>query len=475
MRFVDREDELKLLTDHLTRPGAGMFVLYGRRRIGKTALLHRAIGSLPRTAYHVGTRSTPTEEMRRLSETLAAAWSIPLLAAQPLASFAALLALLEGIDGPAVLVLDELPYLLESEPALPGMLQAAWDQALSRSQLKLVLCGSSVGMMENAFFSPGSPLFGRRTGQLRLGPLAPQHLAGVFDWSLPEIIELAALFGGVPGYLQRLDPTLDLATNLRRHVLTRGEPLYEEVPFLLREELREPRVYNAILASIAAGARKFSELSSKVGLDRANLTRYLGVLAGLGLVEREVPVTERQPEKSRKGLYRIADPFVATSFAFVHPFRDELERGLADQVMASRVAPQLHIYLSRAVEPVLRDLFLAGFAAEDVPFRPFLGGRHWSPTAELDLVLLEETRRHAFIAELKWAAEAVSTALLDGLRDRVAREPAFAGVECTFALVSRAGFAGSRKLAADERLIDLSLALETRAPGSSPQSARHRG
>jgi hypothetical protein len=456
MEFLDRESELALLADHLQRPGPGMFVLFGRRRIGKTALLHRAIADLPRAAYHVATRSTVTEELRRLSVELARTWEIPLLAAQPLASIEALLALLESVPDGSVLVLDEFPYLVEAEPALPGLLQARWDASLSRRAVKLVLCGSSVGMMEETFFSPRSPLLGRRTGQLRLGPLAPHHLAPAFRRPMPELVELAAVFGGVPGYLQRLDPGASLATNISRHMLRRGEPLYEELPFLLREELREPRVYHAILATVAAGSRKFGEISSKVGLDRANLTRYLSVLADLGLVEREVPVTERTPERSRKGLYRIVDPFVAAWFAFVHPNRDALERGLVEQVLEYDVKPRLPLYLSHAVEPVLAQLVSGGSLSAAVPFGPARVGRYWSPTAELDLVLLDEERRRAWIAEIEWTGGKVALSELDGLRRRVAREDVFAGMEITYALISRCGFSGRRRIADDERLVDVS-------------------
>ena len=457
MDFLDRESEMALLNDHLARPGAGMFILYGRRRIGKTALLHKAIETIPGATYHVATRSTITEELRRLSVTLAASWQAPLLAAQPLGSAEALLAFLEGAAAPGPLVLDEFPYLVEAEPALPGLLQARWDAALSRRNIKLVLCGSSVGMMEDIFLSQRSPLFGRRTGQLRLGPLAPHHLRPAFGRTLAEMVELSAVFGGVPGYLQRLDPAADLATNIRRHLLQRGEPLYEEIPFLLREELREPRVYHAILATIATGARKFGEISSKVGLDRANLTRYLSVLIDLGLVEREVPITENQPDKSRKGLYRIADPFVAAWFTFVHPYRDALERGLADEVLERDVLPRLQVYLSHAVEPVLRELLQRGPLSTVVPFPPSHGGRYWSPTAELDIVLLDERRQQAFIAEVKWTRERVSLSELDHLRRRVAGESALTALKPTFALISRNGFTG-RRLDPDERAIDLSKA-----------------
>lgn len=455
MEFIDREDELRLLGDHLDRPGPALFVLFGRRRIGKTALLQRAIASHPRAAYHVGTRSTIHEELARLSRTLARAWGHRLLEAQPLTSIDGLIAYLEGLTGPHVLALDELPYLVESDPSLPGQLQAAWDRSLSASELKLIVCGSAVSVMSDTFLSHRSPLFGRRTGQLRLGPLEPHHLVETFRWPTPNVVELAALFGGVPGYLQRLDPGDGLVENLVRAVLRKGEPLYEEVPFLLREELREPRVYQAILAVIAGGARKFGEISSKTGLERANLSRYLSILQDLGLVEREVPVTERHPEKSRKGLYRIADPFLATWYRFVHPHRDRLERGLMEEVVEQEIAPQLHHVLSLAVEPVVRELFLSAPLAAQVPFEPAHIGRHWSPTAEVDVVLLDEGRSQAFVGEVKWSSD-VPVSTLDNLRRRVGAEPAFAGMQCTYALISRSGFSGPpRRLEPDERLVDL--------------------
>jgi len=456
MEFIDRQSEIELLADHLNRPGAAMFVLYGRRRIGKTALLQELLGNHSGAAYHVGTRSTMSEELHRLSATLAQSWSKRFLQVQPLTSSAALLAFLESIEDTAVLALDEFPFLVESDPSLPGSLQASWDRALSRGKLKLILCGSSVAVMESTFLEPRAPLFGRRTGQLRLGPLPTRELVQVFPYSPVELIELAATFGGIPGYLQRLDPERKLTENLRRHVLRRGEPLYEEIPFLLREELREPRVYHAILSVVAGGARKFGEISSKVGLDRANLSRYLATLIDLGFMEREVPATIRHPEKSRKGLYRIQDPFLATWFALVHPFRDQLERDPSNPVIDEQILPRFKDRLAQAVEPVIRELFLHPPLSELIPFSPDRSGRYWSPTAEFDLVFIDRERHRCMIGELKWSHRKISPSLLDDLRRRVAGESEFNGLEPVFALISREGFTRGRKLAADERLVDLS-------------------
>ncbi len=456
MDFIDRENELGILRDHLKKPGASMFVLYGRRRIGKSALIGRLLEGLPRAAYHVATRSTTSDELARLSACLAVAWDIPLLEAQPLSSPAGLAALLESVREPSILVLDEFPYLAEGEPSLPGMLQASWDRRLSKGPLKLVFCGSSVSVMEGTFLSPRSPLYGRRTGQLRLGPLAAGCLKEAFRWKTPEIVELSALFGGVPGYLCRLNPELSLAENLREKVLRRGEPLYEEIPFLLREELREPRVYHSILAAMAGGARKFGEICSKAGLDRANLSRYLGTLSELGLVEREVPVTERKPDKSRNGLYRISDPFVATWFAFVHPYRDAIERGGPGPETMREILARVRDSMPRAVEPVLRGMLLDPPLSDFVPFRPAAAGRQWSREAEFDAVLLDEVRKNAFIAEFKWGSGRADPGLLDGLREKACREPAFAGMKLTFCAAARNGFSKRRKTSSDERLLDVS-------------------
>jgi len=441
-----------VLEDHLGRPGGGLFVVYGRRRVGKTALLRRLLEGVPRGAYHVGTQSTITEELGRLSRELDRAWELPLLNAQPLRSTEALLALLAGRHRPSVLVLDEFPYLVRSDPSLPGQLQAAWDRSLKDLPLKLIVCGSSIGMMEELFLSRRAPLFGRRTGQLRVRPLAPEWVGAMVPRPPAEVVELAAMFGGIPGYLRRLSPDDSPLEALRRHVLSPGEPLYEEAAFLVREELREPRVYQGVLAAIAGGARKFGEISSKVGLDKANLSKYLSSLAELGFVEREVPVTEPRPGKSRKGRYRISDPFVATWYAWVHPHRDRLERGYIDEVVRLHVRPGLGRWLGEKVEPVLAQLLAEKL---ELDWEVAHLGRHWSPEGELDVVLIDGTRRRAFVAEVKWRRGTANRALMDGLKDRARAVPALAGAELTFGLVSRGGFSGRRRRRDDERFVSI--------------------
>lgn len=444
--FVNRAGELAFLRRVFARRGAQLIVVWGRRRVGKTALLQQFAAGR-RILYHVGTLATERLELERWSTRAAAFFQDTVLTAQPLTSWEAALAYLGDRarrgDGAWGVVLDEFPHLVESAPRLPSLLQAVWDEELKETPIKLVLCGSSVAMMETTFFSPRAPLFGRRTGQWKVEPFGVDELGLLFpNRTLVELLELYCVIGGVPMYAERFDPTASLLANIRDHILTSGEPLYEEVPFLLREELREPRVYQSILAVIAGGAHRFGEISSKTGLDRAHLTRYVGTLAELGLVAREVPVTEHQPGKSRRGHYVILDPYVRFWYRFVYTSLSRLESGDVHGVLEDTIMPTLHGYVSRHVEALLAVLFRQGSLRRFVPFEPTFVGRHWSPTEEFDVVALDGERRRAWIAEVKWSEAPVAASLADDLRRRIAACPALQGTEATPALVSRSGFRG---------------------------------
>jgi uncharacterized protein len=193
-------------------------------------------------------------------------------------------------------------------------------------------------------------------------------------------------------------------------------------------------------AAAAGGARKFSELSGKTGLAKAHLTRYLAILSDLGIMEREVPVTEIRPEKSRKGLYRIIDPFVAFWYRFVFPHRDRLELGEAAAVLRDEVRPALETYVSRVVEPHLGALF-RGRWRHLVPFPPAFAGRYWDAKREIDWLILDRERKRAAAVEVKWTASPVSARrLAKGLKSKIAEVEGLKDAETTFILVSRAGF-----------------------------------
>lgn len=347
--------------------------------------------------YHVAVQPTVREELSRFSGRLSAFFQDPLPGLHPFPTWESLLEYLgqKARERDFGLMLDEIPYAVEGDRSLPSHLQSAWDGTLRRSGIKVVLCGSSLGMMEEVGLLPSSPLYGRRTGQWKLEPFTPEAFAQLWPAeNLAEVLELYGVVGGSPMYVTQFDPREGFLENIRDRILTKGELLYEEVLFLLREEVRDARVYQSILSAMALGARKFSELSSKTGLDRAHLTRYLAILSDLGLVKREVPVTESKPEKSRKGIYTIQDPFVAFWYRYVFPNRDRLEGGAAQAVFDEVVRPKLDTYLSAAVEPAVGSLFRRRWRSL-APFEPAWMGRHWPQREELDSVVLDQDRKNS--------------------------------------------------------------------------------
>lgn len=445
-KFTNRVDELAFLERMFARSGAQMLVLWGRRRVGKTELL-REFSRDKRMLYSVGTQSTERVTLANWCRQAAEFFQDPLLQAQPLETWeAALVYLTERASrsGGFGLILDEFPYLVEATPSLPSQLQAAWDEHLRHTDVKLILCGSSVAMMESLFFSSRAPLYGRRTGQWKLEPFRVPDLGLLLKGkSLVELLEHYCVVGGMPMYSTLLDPGAPLLENIHRFILARGEVLYEEVPFLLREELREPRVYQSILAALAMGSHKFSELSSKTGLDRAHLTAYLGTLAELGLVEREVPVTEPRPEKSRRGRYRILDPFVRFWYRFVFSNLSRLELGQTETVLAE-IAGSLHEYVSLHVEEPIADLLRRGPLADLAPFPIDRIGRHWSSSEELDLVALDRAGGRALVGEVKWSRQPVPISVVSELNRRIESCLALKGVAVTRAVISRSGFRGAK-------------------------------
>jgi AAA+ ATPase superfamily predicted ATPase len=389
----------------------------------------------------MATRLPEAQQLRELGEELGRVVDEPLLQNGGFQSWDQVFAWLAGANRRIAVMIDEFPYLVEANSALPSLLQRAWDRQLSHSRSFLVLCGSSVAMMEREVLAERAPLYGRRTGQLKLGPLGFRDATKLIDrFDFEDQIRAWSMLGGIPYYLLLFDDRRSLGKNIQAAFLDLGAPLRDEVEFLLRQELREPRVYFGILAAIAAGNRKLSEILNTTGLGAPTVSKYLSVLQDLGLVTREVPISEPKPEKSKKGLYAIADPFVRFWFRFLLPNRSLLETGRGDQV-ARRISDGLDHFASSAYEQVCRDEVAAGLLdeASDVTWQRV--GRWWDRTAELDLLATSEDGTSVLVGEAKWSRRPLGLNILKDLEKKselvVARpEPRIKH----YALFSRSGF-----------------------------------
>jgi hypothetical protein len=355
--FIGRARELSVLEELAASGRPEFFVLYGRRRVGKTELLQRFCEGR-RAVYFLAAQVREKDNLAAFAQSMAECLSDPLAQTVRFDDWPAALSFAaeRAGDERLVVVLDEFPYLCEANKGLPSQIQRFWDTRGKHSSLMFVVCGSQVSFMEREVLAERSPLFGRRTAQRRLEPLGPtESLDFLHGWSLRERVFAYAIVGGMPAYLRRFDTRVDLRTNLLREVLRPEGYLFDEVQFLLRSELHQPTTYNSILGAVAKDLERVGDVAAEVGVDSTTANKYLHVLRELGLVERTVPLTDPDPLRSRKGRYRIADRFLAFHFRHVQPHVSLIEAGRGERVYDEHVAKD---------EPRLVGDALLDFAAE---------------------------------------------------------------------------------------------------------------
>jgi len=446
MAFVDRERELGWLEERWRAPGAQLLIVYGRRRVGKTELLKQFIRGKP-AIYVLADRRPEREQLREVAARAGAHFGDAFIGRKGFESWLEAFEYLQARLGRGhrnrgrrlILAIDEYPYLVENNPATSSLFQRGWDETVRHLPLCLVLCGSSMAMMESETLLQRAPLYGRRTGDLQVRPL---DFSGVRQflpkpWSFEKCVEVYAVLGGMPGYLSQFDLKANLEENVRKQILAPGAFLFREVDFLLKEELREPRNYMAILGAIGQGKRKFGEIINDTGLAKNVLHKYLHVLENLELIVREVPVTEKAPQRSKRSLYGLQDPFIAFWFECVYPFVSDLALGETGPAL-QRFRQILPHILGRAYERIAREVIRQ---CKALPFPLQRVGRWWDPLGEIDVVGVNEEANGILFGEVKWSAKPVGTNILQDLQAKAARVPwGRKGRREVFALVSRQGF-----------------------------------
>ena len=340
--FVGRDRELAFLNELHDSGRPEFFVLYGRRRVGKTELLQRFCQG-HKAIYFLAAQVRPKDNLRAFRDAVRDGLGDAVVETIEFPDWPAALGYVAagGGDERRVVVLDEFPYLCEADKGLPSQIQRFWDTVGKTSNLMLVLCGSQVSFMEKQVLAEGSPLFGRRTAQRRLEPLRPPEALPFFpNWSLDDRVLAYSILGGMPAYLRRFDDRRSLSENLAAELLRPEGYLFDEVQFLLSSELTNPATYNSILAAIAAGEQKVGDIALRVGVDSPTANKYLHVLRELRLVEREVPLSA-DPLRSRRGIYRITDRFLTFHFRHLQPHRGLVTAGRGERVWSEFIEPDL--------------------------------------------------------------------------------------------------------------------------------------
>ena len=415
--FVGRQKELAELNQ---RYGSNQFefaVFYGRRRVGKTTLINEFCKD-KNAIYYVGIESTEQDNLALMSKAIFD-HTMPGMELPSFENFSKLLDYVVQLAQKErlVLVIDEYPYLAESYPAISSLLQSYIDRYFLNSQLFLILCGSSMSFMENQVLGAKSPLYGRRTTQFKIQPFGFKESALMLPgYSNEDKALLYGMTGGIPEYLSRVDNTKTVRENIIALFLNPSGRLFEEPSNLLKQELRDPNVYNSIIAAIAGGACKLSEIVNKVGLESGAVSNYLTSLINLGLVKKEIPVTETV---SRKTLYVLEDQMYRFWYRFVMPNLPALQAGRAEEIYEKRVAPELTAYMGFIFEKIAQEYLWELAARDDAPFFFFKLGRWWGNNPvkkqqeEIDLMAIGQNE--VLLGECKWNNSPVGSAVVADL------------------------------------------------------------
>lgn len=419
MPFIGRTKELELLEKRYRSSKAELLVVYGRRRVGKTKLLTH-FSQNKRAIYYMASQTESQDNLNQFVLRCQQTLNDNLLGSINFKTLEGVLEYLvqhQNQDEKLILILDEFQYWVNADPSIPSLLQRFWDHKGQDANLMLILCGSSISLMVDYALAEKSPLYGRRTAQLQLKPL-DYRTAGEFfpKWSHQDKLLAYGVLGGIPAYLNQFDPDVGFEENLIREVLGNDTFLSEETEFLLKTELRDIKSYTRILKAIAAGNTTLKDLTSKTEHPATTINAYLSNLQTLHLVVREVSMTERAPEKSRKGRYYLQDNFMNFWFRFVEPNRTLLELDEGEALYRQTIQGQLSQYMGRVFEDICRQYVLYYGREIDLPL-PKRIGRVWDKDFDIDVVA--ETLDGSYIfGECKWSSSPVDPSIVYMLQER---------------------------------------------------------
>lgn len=396
-KFKNRKNELTLLEALYNSRKPKLIILYGRRRVGKTELLKEFLNK-HQGLYLLARQEPEKDQLKKFSLQIAEFFNDNTLKINPFLNWDALFTYLS--EKPRLpIIFDEFPYTVQSSKKLPSILQDYWENNLSKNNAFIILCGSSINMMES-LLGHKSPLYGRRTEQILLEPLKFGDACLFFSerLSLKEKILYYSILGGVPAYLLEFDFNKSLEENLRENLLRKNKFLYNDVMFVLREELKEPRNYFSILDSIAKGNTKTGLIVNDTGLEKSFVNKYLSVLISLQLVEKRIPITEKNKRKSRKGLYFIRDNFFKFWFKFVFENQEYIEQERQNKLIKEKIIPELNSFAGRAFEDIVLSCII-----KNKEYKDYLFGRWWDNEYESELIGINKNNKEMIIGEIKFS------------------------------------------------------------------------
>ncbi len=402
--FIDRKSELAALKARLSSNKFELVVLYGRRRVGKTVLLSEALKGKG-AIFYCGVKNNNLGKFKQAAnlQHLADDWGVVFSALKD-----------------KIIVLDEFPYMLEEEPGIGAELQKAIDHSYAGSKTKLILCGSIISVLKESILDYNAPLYGRKTAQLKLRPIAFPDFRGFYPKArLEDIIKAYAFSGGVPQYARMVGFPFEKWLN--DELAREDSLLQDEVEFLIKSEFKKEKSYFSILEAVAFGKNTFGEIKDHGHFKETDITPYISNLKYVDLLGTETPLFALK----RDSRYYIKDWFIRFWFNFIYPFGHEL--GVKNYRIDGGA---FNKYLGFAFEHVVRELFADSSFASLIGFAQEKFGRQWgripanfSPEAgkdqyEIDVVAIEGKTSRILFGECKWQENANAVSIAAALIDK---------------------------------------------------------
>lgn len=408
--FVGREKELASLNKLYDEKSFQMVVVYGRRRIGKTTLITEFISDKP-AIFFTAQEVNDTLNLIQFSKKIYNFFDIP----QATGAFGSWNDAFDFLGEKArerqfILAFDEFPYAAFANRSLKSILQTAIDHEFKNTGLFLILCGSHMGFMENEVLGYKSPLFGRRTAQIKLEGFDYYDAGKMLEnFDNEDKLKLYACVGGTPHYLAQIKASETFEGNIKRLFFDISGYLYNEPMMLLQQELREPAMYNSIVAAIAGGASRLNEIATKINEENSKVGKYLQTLVDLQIVRRIYPFGEN-PHNSRKGIYRIADNCYDFWYSFVFPAKPEIESGNGYIIADNEVfGERLSAYIGKPpFETICLQYLQRKNRDKMLPFVATSFGSWWGTDpkekmqADFDVVAANRMNKNIILGECKW-------------------------------------------------------------------------
>jgi hypothetical protein len=413
MKFVNRTEEQERLSAAIDSQSPSFVVVYGRRRIGKSTLIKKALS--PSDVYYMADQTERAHQIELLAKE----------AGMRFEGFDRVIypdweALFDGLNHRATkrftLCLDEFPYLAKSSPELPSLLQKMIDAKTLK--YNLIICGSSQQLMQGLALDSTSPLYGRANQVLKILPIGINYLQGLLEVSPCQTIEEYSVWGGVPRYWEIRLQSNSLEESIRYNLLNAQGTLFEEPYRLFIDDMRDIVQASTLLSLIGNGANRISEIAARVNKPVTSLSGPLDKLITLGYIEREIPFGDNH-KSSKKGIYKVADPFMDFYFRFVVPNRSLIELGRTDAVM-EKISARFNSYVSWHWENLCRKA-ISGQLFKGKRYG--LASRWWGNISpgeqmELDVVAQSTDGKSLLVGECKWSDNENAEHLLKTLEEK---------------------------------------------------------